>query len=39
MQIIKAVSRYIESAKTEKRIVKYINNKDPNDEYGVVRYV
>jgi hypothetical protein len=31
-QIIKAVARYIESAKTERSIIRYINSKDPEDK-------
>ena len=37
-QIIKNVQKYISSAKTERQILKNINERDPDDQYGIVRY-
>lgn len=31
MKVIRAVSRYIESAEIESNIIKFLNQKDPDD--------
>jgi hypothetical protein len=38
MQIIKPVERYVSSAKTERSIVKILNQADPDGHSHIVRY-
>jgi len=39
MKIIRAVKRYIESAEIECKILRFLREKDPNDEQGIVTLV
>ncbi len=37
LKMIRAVDRYVESAKTETEIIEYVQKRDVNDEHHIVR--